>query len=161
MFLLFLIFISSVYSKKMVQIKQYEYDTEDEECKYFPKEIEKYNLDTCYMDTLMHDNYGSSITFEYCDEDVVKLLLHDDKICSLNNKLKHYYSDQGMKKVNGGCYRFKCIEDKDEYNVNLVIPIFLGSFLSFLLSVILSFSMFFYLYKKNNLNQIQNEQDNI
>ena len=85
MILLFL-FVSSAYSK-MVQIKQYGYDTEDEECDYFPKKIRNYNLDTCYMDTLMHDNWGRSVTFEFCDEDIVKMLFHDDEICSLNSDI--------------------------------------------------------------------------
>ena len=107
--------IQIVLSKKVVEISKYnKYGSNT--CGIYSIEKEEYDLQKCYMDTLMHDNYGLSIKFEYCSisDDQVKILLYDNKQCSVNNNMVTKYLDNTMYRVNGGCYKFKCIEINDE-----------------------------------------------
>lgn len=107
-----------VFSKKMVEINQYKLYSSS--CSSFPDNTEKYDMQTCYMDTLMHDNYGLSIEFDYCsiDDEQVKMLFYDNKKCSSNNNMIVKYLESGYYKVNGGCYKFKCIEVNEEEDDN-------------------------------------------
>ena len=112
---LFILLITNVLSKKMVEMKQYKLYSSS--CGGILN-TENYDLQKCYMDTLMHDNYGLSISFDYCsiDDKEVKLLQYDNKKCSTNNNLVVKYLKESYYKVNGGCYTFKCIEVEEDGN---------------------------------------------
>lgn len=145
MVLLFLIITNSlcVSSKKMIEIKQYNLDKNDN-CEYLPIKVENHELNKCSTDTLLHDTFGYSIEFENCDGFYTKLIRYDNNKCLLNSEVDDIMIKSfDILKVNSKCYSFSCVEVE-----NKSLKIFLNNVLPSFVTLLITLSLFYIFYLK-------------